>query len=157
MPRPTKRVAASRKGGINSAAARKRQRIESSQALTETSAQTEADVMGRGMESDAPSDVEFEEEEDKYPIGQPKVGWESAERALHGYSKTQVSRQSKSYHKNKDDIKRRREERKALAAGIPMNQRPKPIWGKISTVHKRQLPLHLPRTRAHSDASDGFR
>jgi hypothetical protein len=109
------------------------------------------------MESDAPSDVEFEEEEDKYPIGQPKVGWESAERALHGYSKTQVSRQSKSYHKNKDDIKRRREERKALAAGIPMNQRPKPIWGKISTVHKRQLPLHLPRTRAHSDASDGFR
>jgi len=88
--------------------------------------------MGREMESDTPSDVELTDEEDKYPIGQPKIGWESAEKALHGYSKTQVSRQSKSYHKNKDNIRRRREERKALDAGIPLTQRPKPIWGKIS-------------------------
>ncbi|KAN0074330.1 hypothetical protein V8E54_008267 [Elaphomyces granulatus] len=78
--------------------------------------------------------VELAEEEDKYPIGQPKVGWKSAEKSLHGYSKTQVTRQSKSYHKNKDEIKRRREEKKALEAGIPVTQRPKPVWGKISTL-----------------------
>jgi hypothetical protein len=53
------------------------------------------------MESDTPSDVELAKEEDKYPIGQPKVGWELAEKALHGYLKTQVTRQSK----NKDEIK----------------------------------------------------
>jgi hypothetical protein len=147
MPRPTKRVRASRRGGINSATVRKRQKIESSQALTETfPAQIEADVMDHGMESDAPSDVELAEE-DKYPIGQPKVGWESAEKALHGYSKTQVTRKSKSYHKNKDEIKRRREERKALEAGIPVTQRPKPVWGKISTFfgpHVQPLSSNSP-------------
>jgi len=52
MPRPTKRVRASQKGGINSAAACKRRKLESSKA------------------------PELAKEEDKYPIGQPKVGWE---------------------------------------------------------------------------------
>lgn len=136
MPRPKKRVAAGRQGGINSVAARKRQRLElgSSQA-PETSHEPQSEMEAQGFEtdSDAPSDGELSEEEDKYPIGQPEVGWEAAERALHGYSKTRVTRQKKSYHKNKEDIKRRREEKKNLNAGIPVIQRPKPVWGNIST------------------------
>src|ERR1700740_1645168 len=98
MSRPTKMVRASRKGGMNSVAVRKRQKIEISQAPTGTSAQPEADVMGElrcGTESNAPSDVELAEAEDKYPIRQLKVDWKSAEKSLHGYSKTQVTRQSK--------------------------------------------------------------
>jgi hypothetical protein len=76
----------------------------------------------------------FSEEEDQYPIAQPEAGWEEAEKALHGYSKTRVYKQKISYHRNKDDIKRKREEKVALKAGIPVTRRLNPVWGDISKI-----------------------
>jgi len=84
--------------------------------------------------SDAQSEGMLSEEEDEYPIGQPEAGWKEAEKSLHGYSKTRVYKQKISYHKNKEEIKRRREEAKALRAGIPVTQRAKPVWGDISRM-----------------------
>ena len=71
-----------------------------------------------GWQSDAPSEGMLTEEEDQYPIGQPKAGWEEAERTVHGYSKTKEYQKKKSYHKHKEEIKRRRDEKKTLSAGI---------------------------------------
>ena len=85
-------------------------------------------------ESDAQSDGLLTEEEDEYPIRQPEIGWKEAERALPGYSNSRMYKQKESYHRNKMGIKRRREERKAFSAGIPVTQGPRPVWGDISQM-----------------------
>jgi hypothetical protein len=153
MPRPNKRTIASRRGGKNSALKRalmKRQEMESLTDLEATRSPLEisgasqmgieADAPEPAAAADAPTDSgEFSEKEDnRYPatinIRQPKAGWEAAERATHGYSKTRVYRQKTSYQKNKEEIKKRREEKKALGIGhgIPVSQGSKPKWGDIS-------------------------
>lgn len=137
MARPNKRAVAGRRGGKISAL--KRQKMTSSTDLEETNSSLEvsgayqAGIEADVLESDAPSDGELSEEEDTYPIGQPEAGWEAAERAVYGYSKTRSYKQKRYYHKNKEDIRRRREEKKALSAGIPVSHGQKPIWGDIST------------------------
>src|SRR5882762_10512165 len=135
MPRPSKRIAASRRGGKMSALNRalKRQEMESSTDLEVTTrsslgaSQTgiEADVLP--VAPDAPRDGELQlgGKEDRQPttsIRQPAAGWEVAERATHGYSKTRAYKQKTNYHKNKEEIKRRREEKKALGIGIPISR-----------------------------------
>src|SRR5437868_3330771 len=59
------------------------------------------------LESDAQSERILSEEEDEYLIGQLKAGWKEAEKSLYGYLKMQVYKQKISYHKNKEEIKRR--------------------------------------------------
>jgi hypothetical protein len=135
MVRPSKRAITGRRGGKISAAQKRQKMMTSSTDLeatndaSEIGIDEEADV----LESDAPSGGELTEEEDAYPIGQPEAGWEAAERAAHGYSKTRAYKQKTSYHKNKEEIKRKREEKKALSLGIPVNHGPKPIYGVITS------------------------
>jgi hypothetical protein len=126
MPRVSKKEAQRRRavGLALEARAQKRQKLDLDSGAPEDD----------GWQSDAPSEGMLTEEEDQYPIGQPKAGWEEAERTLHGYSKTKEYQQKTSYHKHKEDIKRRRDEKKALSAGIPVGQRAKPIWGDIRTM-----------------------
>jgi hypothetical protein len=125
MPRVSKKAAHCRRvGGLAvEGRAQKRQRLDLESSTTEDN----------GWQSDAPSEGMLTEEEDQYPIGQPKAGWEEAERTL-GYSKTKEYQQKTSYHKHKEEIKRRRDEKKTLSAGIPISQRTKPIWGDIRTM-----------------------
>ena len=89
-------------------------------------------------ESDAESEGMLTEEEDNFPIGQPEAGWEKAERGL-GYSKTRVYKQKTSYHKHKEEIKRKREEKQALSSGILTTQRPKPVWGNITDMFNSRV------------------
>ena len=83
---------------------------------------------------------ELSEEEDQrptvsaFPIGQPAEGWDEAERRAPGYSRTQVYKQKAYYHRNKDELKRRREEKMAREAGIPVSRKAKPIYGDISLL-----------------------
>ena len=116
MPRVSKKAAHCRRvGGLAvEGRAQKRQRLDLESGTTEDN----------GWQSDAPSEGMLTEEEDQYPIGQPKAGWEEAERTL-GYSKTKEYQQKTSYHKHKEEIKRRRDEKKTLSAGIPISQRTK--------------------------------
>ena len=125
MPRVSKKAAHCRRvGGLAvEGRAQKRQRLDLESGTTEDN----------GWQSDAPSEGMLTEEEDQYPIGQPKAGWEEAERTL-GYSKTKEYQQKTSYHKHKEEIKRRRDEKKTLSAGIPISQRTKPRWGDIRTM-----------------------
>jgi hypothetical protein len=156
MPRPTKKRTSAIAASVYAAIARKRHKTQAARELRELDVSTvttleppspsvahaesvvdtmTTDIMDSescGSESDAPSEGLLSEEEDEYPIGQPEFGWEEAERRAHGYSKSRVYKQKLSYHKNKEELKRRREEKKALSAGIPVTQRPKPKWGIIS-------------------------
>jgi len=147
MARPNKRAAASRQSACLSVV--KRRKIEESfassfSATSGACASSNDDSSNDDSSneqcfddcsgSDAPSEGMFSEEEDQYPIAQPEAGWEEAEKALHGYSKTRVYKQKISYHRNKDDIKRKREEKVALKAGIPVTRRLKPVWGDISKI-----------------------
>lgn len=147
MPRPSKRTAASRQAAAHSML--KRRRITASSEISGAHGALDSEIQvdnlssdateGSESESDAQSEWMLSEEEDEYPIGQPEAGWEEAEKALHGYSKTRVYRQKISYHKNKEEIKRRREEAKALKAGIPATQRAKPVWGDISRMFNSRV------------------
>ena len=47
----------------------------------------------------------------EFPIGQPAEGWDETQRKAPGYSRSQVYRQKAYYHRNKDEIKRRKEEK----------------------------------------------
>jgi hypothetical protein len=134
MVRPNKRAAAGRRGGKISAAL-KRQKMISSQVGSEAEVLEESNTPSYGELTDG----ELTEEEDTYPVrlGQPEAGWEAAERVAYGYSKTRTYKQKTSYHKNKEEIKTRREEKKALSLGIPVNHGPKPVWGDISSFFSR--------------------
>ena len=79
MPRVSKKAAQRRRAGglAVEVRAQKRQKLDLESSTTEDN----------GWQSDAPSEGMLTEEEDQYPIGQPKAGWEEAERTL-GYSKT---------------------------------------------------------------------
>jgi hypothetical protein len=144
MTRPSKKIFASRQAAAHSAL--KRQRIASSEDATEMSER----------QSDARSDGMLSEEEDQYPIGQPKAGWEEAERLLYGYSKTRVYKQKVNYRKSKEKIKRKREEKKALLAGIPVTQLTKPVWGDLSTMFINQVsgPTSLDLMQSFDGDSD---
>ena len=144
MPRVSKKEAQRRRAvGLSlDTRAQKRQKLDLSA------------MEDNGWQSDAPSEGMLTEEEDQYPIGQPKAGWEEAERTVHGYSKTKEFQQKKSYHKHKEEIKRRRDEKKALSAGIPISQRAKPIWGDIRTMLSAELTLSTsPPSEAPSSPS----
>jgi hypothetical protein len=93
-----------------------------------------------------PEDGELSEEEDIFPIGQPAEGWEEAERKLAGYSKTRVYKQKLSYHRNKEEIKRRRDEKIAQTSGIPVGEKPKPVYADILQYFKpsETLPSNIP-------------
>ena len=79
MPRVSKKAAQRRRAGglAVEVRAQKRQKLDLESSTTEDN----------GWQSDAPSEGMLTEEEDQYPIGQPKAGREEAERTL-GYSKT---------------------------------------------------------------------
>jgi hypothetical protein len=130
MPRVSKKAAACRQAGESGRKVQKRRKLD-----------FDGDVTGEDKEwqSDAPSEGMLTEEEDEYPVGQPKAGWKEAEKTLRGYSKTRVYQQKISYHTHKEEIKRRRDEKKALSAGIPISQHPKPIWGDIATMFESNL------------------
>jgi hypothetical protein len=130
MPRPRKRTSASRESATHSALKRRKIAKEftlDASVISDASESSESD-------SDALSEGTLSEEEDQYPITEPEAGWEEAEKALYGYSKTRVYKQKISYHRNKDTLKRKREEKKASSAGISVTQRPKPVWGDISKM-----------------------
>lgn len=140
MPRPSKRKAISQNAAMQSMIKRRNiTPLIESEATPKTPADSLSDDVTEdsdfAMESEVESEGLLTEEEDKYPIGQPEFGWEKAERGL-GYSKSRVYKQKTSYHKNKEEIKRRREEKKALSSGIPVptTQQPKPVWGDISKM-----------------------
>jgi hypothetical protein len=154
MTRLSKRSIASRKG--SKASALKRQKIASSRGLEAppTSGLSEicsgsAEIQAGSLntdarescewESDAQSDGFLSEEEDKYPIRQPEAGWKEAEGILAGYSSSRTYKQKTTYHRNKKEIKRKKEEKKALSAGIPVTQGPKPVWGDISQMFKSSV------------------
>jgi hypothetical protein len=135
----------------------KRQEMESSTDLEVTTGSSleipgasqtgiEADVLP--VAPDAPRDDELQlgGKEDRHPttsIRQPAAGWEVAERATHGYSKTRAYKQKTSYHKNKEEIKRRREEKKALGIGISVSREscdgPKSRLGDITAFLKPRV------------------
>ena len=135
MPRVSKKRIASRQAGERGRAEQKRRRLEII-SNPETNIEDCDDAESDGWQSDAPSEGMLTEEEDSWPFGQPEAGWKEAERALHGYSKTRVYQQKLSYHKHKDEIKRRRDEKKALSAGIPITQQARPVWGDIRMAFK---------------------
>ena len=100
---------------------------------------------------------ELSEEEDQrpnlpvpiFPIGQPVEGWCKAEQNAPGYSRTRVYKEKAYYHRNKDELKRRREEKKARKAGIPVSKKAKPIYSDIALLFRnsttmKALPSHLP-------------
>ena len=68
----------------------------------------------------------------EFPIGQPAAGWDEAQRKASGYSRTQVYRQKAYYCRNKDEIKKRREEKMAREAGVPVSKKAKPLYGDIA-------------------------
>jgi hypothetical protein len=74
MPRVSKKEAQRRRAvGLSlDTRAQKRQKLDLSA------------MEDNGWQSDAPSEGMLTEEEDQYPIGQPKAGWEEAERTVHG-------------------------------------------------------------------------
>jgi hypothetical protein len=160
MPRPTKRAVASRQVGAQ--AVLKRRRITALEELEATPNGSSKDssaprvlhveiqldglsndaTEGSESESDAQSEGILSEEEDEYPIGQPQSGWKEAEKSLYGYSKTRVYKQKISYHKNKEEIKTRQDEAKAVRAGIPVIQQAKPLWGDISRMFSFSSSIH---------------
>ncbi|KAN0086599.1 hypothetical protein V8E54_000287 [Elaphomyces granulatus] len=140
MPRPSKRIAASRRGGKMSALNRalKRQEMESSTDLEVTTGSSleipgasqtgiEADVLP--VAPDAPRDDELQlgGKEDRHPttsIRQPAAGRKPA-------------------IINKEEIKRRREEKKALGIGISVSREscdgPKSRLGDITAFLKPRV------------------
>jgi hypothetical protein len=151
MPPANKRKLASQRSSQLAAAAKKRRTSEmpdSGPPLAVELAETSSGSESEGLLS---------EEEDQHPafVSQPVVGWEQAERGLPGYSKTRNYRQKTDYHKNKEEHRRRRQEKQAHDAGIPVTQKAKPIWGDISKMFNPKpssrtssqeavLPLTLP-------------
>jgi hypothetical protein len=129
MPRVSKKVAARRHAVESARDVQKRRKLDLDGDAGED----------KGWQSDAPSEGILTEEEDEYPVGQPTAGWKEAEKMLRGYSKTRVYQQKISYHRHKEEIKKRRDERKALSAGIPIIQHPKPIWGDIAQMFEPNL------------------
>jgi hypothetical protein len=129
MPPANKRKLASQRSSQLAAAAKKRRTSEMPESgplaveLAETSSGSESEGL-------------LSEEEDQHPafVSQPVVGWEQAERGLPGYSKTRNYRQKTDYHKNKEEHRRRRQDKQAHEAGIPVTQKAKPIWGDISKM-----------------------
>jgi hypothetical protein len=175
MPRPTKKRASALKASSN-AVLKRRKLVASSReldaststplsppsALVELHAESSVDALTANnanmesceLESDVSNDGFLNQEEDKYPIEQPENGWGETERRAHGYSKLRVYKQKVSYHKNKKEVKRKREEKKALDAGLPITQRPKPKWGNISNFFNPASSASTapspPRTKAYS-------
>lgn len=70
----------------------------------------------------------------EFPIGQPAEGWCEAERKAPGYTRTRAYKQKEYYHRNKDELKRRREEKMAKEAGIPVSKKAKPIYGNVALL-----------------------
>ena len=70
----------------------------------------------------------------EFPIGQPAEGWCDAERKAPGHTRTRAYKQKAYYHRNKDELRRRREEKMAKEAGIPVSKKPKPIYGNIGLL-----------------------
>jgi hypothetical protein len=148
----------------------KRQAMESSTDL-EATTRSSLEISGAsqtGIEADvlpvapvAPRDGELQlgEKEDRHPtsIRQPEAGWEVAERATHGYSKTRAYKQKTSYHKNKEEIKRRREEKKALGIGIPVSREscdgPKSRLGDITAFLKPRVSASASPVPAPSESA----
>ena len=92
-----------------------------------------------GGDSSGYESGELSEEEDQrpmpvFPIGQPADGWSEAERKAPGYSRSLVYKQKAYYHRNKDTLKRKREEKMVREAGIPVSKKPKPIYGNIALL-----------------------
>ena len=78
-----------------------------------------------------------------FPIGQPADGWYEAERKAPGYSRTRVYKQKAYYH-----IKRRRE-KIANEAGIPVSKKAKPIYGNIALLFGASVKV--PPSESHHD------
>ena len=94
---------------------------------------------GSTSKPDAQREILLSEGEGGCPvqIGQPVTGWGEVEIGLYGYSNTRVYRQKTFYHKNKEEITRKRKAKQASNAGIPATERPKPIWGDVSQMFVR--------------------
>jgi hypothetical protein len=139
MPRPSKRAIASRAVGSIAAKKRKVTVVDGDWEVPD-SGPSEGELSRTDSDSDlyssGPEDGELSEEEDIFPIGQPAEGWQEAERKLAGYSKTRVYKQKLSYHRNKEEIKRRRDEKIAQTSGIPVGEKPKPVYADILQYFK---------------------
>ena len=86
-----------------------------------------------------------------FPIGQLAEGWDEAERKAPRCSRSRVYKQKAYYHRNKDKLKRRRGEKMAKEAGIPISKKPQPIYGDIAllfgTAATKASPSDLPVPR----------
>ena len=104
------------------------------QSLPQVSSSTDSESDSSGYESGELSEEEDQRPISVFPIGQPAEGWSEAERKAPGYSRTQVYKQKAYYHRNKDTLKRKREEKMAREAGIPVSKKAKPIYGNIALL-----------------------
>jgi len=114
MPRPTKRVVASRQS-VRSRILGKRQRLsdsEVSDTLLDSDSPSDPEEQTAVSEAeDSESESESEGEQDQaLPIAQPVGGWKATERTLQGYSKTNArkTKQSRYYYNKKEKEKERK-------------------------------------------------
>ena len=128
MPRPSKRVVASRRAAAFAAAKRKRRDNPGECEVPDCGRQASAEKPSEEMETDI--QVQVNDAEDVLKLEQPAKGWREAERTLAGYSKINAGKapQSRWY---KDKAK------KGDSKNTPLKQK----YGDISRFFTASTPI----------------